>query len=76
MGVRKRLRDMRRSVAKALQIPNENVVYHRCKHFDVDKAIKLELKRQPPSNSAENFEENNEPQLLRVTGNTVVITDK
>ena len=73
---RKKLSDMRRSAARLLRVSHKNVVYHQCTHFDVQNAIISELKRQPKSNSTENFEEDNEPQLLRVTGKTVIINDK
>jgi len=56
--------------------PDPQITYHQCPDFDVLNAILSEPKRQPATNSKENFEEENEPQLHRVTGNTVIINDK
>ena len=72
----KKLHDLRRNVTHMLKNLHEHVVYHTCADFDVWSEILFQPKRQPSSNSNQNFEEENEPQLKRVTGNTVIINNK
>ena len=74
--VRKKLHDLRRNIVHILQNPNEHIVYHTCTDFDVQNEILSQPKLQPSSNSNQNFEKKNEPQLKRVAGNTVIINDK
>ena len=74
--MRKKLHDLRRNIAHILQNPCEHVAYHTFADFDVQNEILLQPKRHPSSNSNQNCEEGNQPQLKRVTGNTVIINDK
>ncbi|KAG0122682.1 hypothetical protein HOY82DRAFT_544390, partial [Tuber indicum] len=71
----KMLYQMRRNTTNILTKPNANVVYHKCSNFDVVDAIHFQPKRQPKSNSKENFELENEPQLQRITGNMIILND-
>ena len=68
---------MKRNIRLMLKTPNHpRFTYHQCPDFDVLKSILSRPKRQPESNLKEGFEEENEPQLHRITGDIVIINDK
>ena len=51
------------------------VRYHQCGDFDFLDSILSRPKRQPDSNEKERFEDENEPQLHRITADIVIIKD-
>ena len=53
-----------------------SVRYHQCDDFEVLASILSPRKLQPDSNLKEHFEEENEPQLHRITGDIVIIKYK
>jgi len=53
-----------------------HVRYHQCGDFDILDSILSRPKRQRDRNLKERFEEENEPQLDRITGDIVIIKDK
>jgi len=68
---------MRRNISHRLKTPDHPCVrYHQCGDFDVLHSILSRPKRQPDSNLKEHFEEENEPQLHRITSDIVIIKDK
>jgi len=68
---------MKRNISHMLKTPDHpRVRYHQCGNFDVLDSILSPPKRQPDRNLKEHFEEENEPQLPRITGDMVIITDK
>jgi len=68
---------MKRNISHMLKTPDHpRVRYHQCGDFDVLDSILLRRKRQPDINLKERFEEENEPQLHRITGDIVIIKDK
>jgi len=50
--------------------------YHQCGDLDIRYSILSPPKQQPDSNLKERFEEDNVPQLHRITGDIVIIKDK
>jgi hypothetical protein len=69
------LYSMKRNIHQMLIKPR-HVTYHQGADFDVLDAILSRPKRQPDSNLEENFEEENETKLQRITGNVVIIRDR
>jgi len=68
---------MKRNISHMLKtLDHPQVRYHQCGDFDVLDAILSRPKRQLDSNLKERFEEENAPQLHRITGDIVVIKDK
>jgi len=68
---------MKRNISHMLKTPDHpRVRYHQCGDFHVLGSILSRPKRQPDSNLKEHFEEENEPQLHRITGDIVIIKDK
>jgi len=68
---------MKRNIFHMLKtLDHPRVRYHQCGDFDVLDSILLRPKWQPDSNLKERFEEENEPQLHRITGDIVIIKDK
>ena len=68
---------MKRNISHMLKTPNHpRDRYHQCGDFDVLDSILSRSKRQPDSNLKECFEEENEPQLHRITGDIVIIKDR
>jgi len=68
---------MKRNISLMLKTPDHpHVRYHQCGDFAVLDSILSRPKRQPASNLKERFEEENEPQLHRITGDIVIIKDK
>ena len=73
---KEKLSNMRRNILNALQTTDEQVVFHRCKDFDVMSEIRGKKKKQPDSNRQVDFEVYNEVQLDHISANIVVISDK
>jgi len=68
---------MKRNISHMLKTPNyPGIRYYQCGNFDVLDSILSGPKLQPDSNLKECFEEENEPQLHRITGDIVIIKDK
>jgi len=68
---------MKRNISHMLKtLDHPSVRYHQCGDFDILDSVLLRPKRQPDSNLKECFEEDNEPQLHRMTGDIVIIKDK
>jgi len=68
---------MKRIISHMLKTPtHQHVRYHQCGDFDVLDSILSRPKRQPDSNLKERFQEENEPQLHRITSDIVIIKDK
>jgi len=68
---------MKRTISHMLNTPDHpRVRYHQCGDLDVLDLIISRPKRQPDSNLKERFEEENEPQLHRITIDIVIIKDK
>ena len=65
------------NISHMMKTPNHPWVrYHQCGDFDRLDSILLQPKRQPDSNLKEPCEEQNEPQLHRITGDIGRIKDK
>jgi len=68
---------MKRNISHMLKTPDHpRVRYHQCRDFDILDSLLSRPKQQPDSNLKEGFEEENEPQLHRITGDIVIIKDK
>jgi len=68
---------MKRNMSYMLKTPDQSHIrYHQCGDFDVLDSILSRPQRQPDSNLKERFEEENEPQLHRITSDIVIIKDK
>jgi len=68
---------MKRIISHMLKTPTHpHFRYHQCGDFDVLDSILSRPKRQPDSNLKEGFQEENEPQLHRITSDIVIIKDK
>jgi len=68
---------MKRNISHMLKTPDHPCVrYHQYGNFDVLDSIPSGPKRQPDSNLKARFEEENEPQLHRITGDIVIIKDQ
>jgi len=68
---------MKRNISHMLKTHHHpHVRYQQCGDFDVLDSIPSRPKRQPDSNLKDRFEEENEPQLHRITGDIVIIKDK
>ena len=68
---------MKRNIPHMLKNPDHPPVsYHHERDFDVLDSILSRPQRQPDSNLKERFEEQNEPQLHRITRDIVIIKDK
>jgi len=68
---------MKRNISHMLKTPDHpGVRYHQCGDFDVGDSILSRPKRHPDSNFKARFEEENEPQLHRITSDIVIIKDK
>ena len=67
---------MKWNISHMLKTPDHpRIRSHQCGDFDVLDSILSRPKRQPDSNLKERFEEENEPQLHRITGDLVIIKD-
>jgi len=68
---------MKRNISHILKTPDHpRVRYYQCGDFDVLDSILSRPKRHPDSNLKEHFEEENELQLPRITGDIVIMKDK
>jgi len=68
---------MKRNIFHMLKTPDHpRVRSNPCGDFDVLDSFLSRPKRQPDSNLKERFEEANEPQLHRITGDIVIIKAK
>ena len=68
---------MTRNISHILKTPDHPPVrYHQCSDFDVLDSILSRPNQQLDSNLKEHVEEQNEPQLHRITGDIVIIKDK
>ena len=68
---------MKRNISQMLKTQDHSHVrYHHCGDFDVLDSILSRPKWQPDSNLTDRFQEENERQLHRITGDIVIIKDK
>jgi len=68
---------MKRNISAILKTPNHGRVrYNQCGDFDVLDSIPSRPKQQAESNLKAAFEEENEPQLHRITCDILIIKDK
>jgi len=68
---------IQRNISQMLKTPNyPHVRYHQCGDFEVLDSILSRPKWQLDTNFKAPFEEENEPQLHRITGDIVIIKDK
>jgi len=68
---------MKRNISHMVKTRHHpRVRYHQCGDFDVLESILSRPKRQPDSNLKERFEEENEPQLHRISGYILIIKEK
>jgi len=68
---------MKRNISHLLKTRDHpGLRYHQCRDFDVLDSILSRPKVQSDSNLKELFEEENEPQLHRITGDIVILKDK
>jgi len=67
----------KRNISHMLKTPDHpRVRYYQCGDCDVPDSIISQPKRLPDRNLKERFEEENEPQLYRITGDIAIIKDK
>ena len=68
---------MQRNISHVLKTPNDpHARYQQCADFDGLDSILSQPKWPLDSNMQEGFEEENDPQLPRITGDIVIIKDK